>query len=95
MAFTQATSPATHINAIDFTGDIPAASWSDHTTSLGYGAALGYDIVRNEHGRFAAVVAIESQGIGAIPVRANNGATSTEPEALTCLSITLGVAYAY
>jgi hypothetical protein len=93
-SFTHADSPAAHISAIDFTGDIPAASWSDQSLSLGYGAAVGYDIVRNDYGRFAAVVAVESQGIGSIPVRSNAGGTGTEGESLTCRSITLGVAYA-
>jgi hypothetical protein len=94
-SFTHASSPAAHISAIDFTGDIPAASWSDQSLSLGYGAAVGYDIVRNEYGRFAAVLAVESQGIGPIPIRYNNGGTGNEGESLTCRSITLGVAYAH
>jgi hypothetical protein len=40
-----------HISAIDFTGDIPATSWSDRTTSLGYRASIGYDVLTSENGR--------------------------------------------
>lgn len=95
LAFTRATSPAQHINAIDFTGDIPAQSWSDRSTSLGFGAAVGYDILANPHGRFAALLAFDSQGIGKIPLRQNKGQVSSVPDDLTCRSITLGVAYRY
>lgn len=95
VAFARASSPAARINAIDFTGDIPARSWSDRTTSLGYGAALGYDIGASGRGRFAALVALESEGIGKIPVRRNDGQISQLPQDLRSRSITLGVAYRY
>jgi hypothetical protein len=46
VSLTRASSPAARISAIDFTGNRDATSWSDHTTRLGYGAELGYDITR-------------------------------------------------
>lgn len=95
LAFTRASSPAQHISAIDFTGDIPAQTWSDQTTSLGYGAAVGYDILANQHGRVAALLAFDSQGIGKIPLRENRGQISSVPDDRTSRSITLGVAYRY
>jgi hypothetical protein len=95
VAFTDASSPAAMLNNIDFFGAVPAASWSYHTTSLGWGAALGYDLIRTKHGRFAPVVAVESQRIGAIPFRDNYGEISKDDESFSCSSITLGVAYAY
>jgi len=95
VAFTHASSPAMMLNNIDFFGDVPAASWSSHTTSLGWGASLGYDIVRTKHGRFAAVVGVEFQGIGTIPYRDNYGAIAQPFESFSCDSITLGVAYTY
>ncbi|HET9990073.1 MAG TPA: hypothetical protein VFQ65_16195 [Kofleriaceae bacterium] len=95
LAFAHASSAAQHISAIDFTGDIPATSWSYQTTSLGFGAAVGYDIVRTESGRFSGVVGLDRQGIGPIPIRSNAGGTGTDPDSLSTTSITLGVAYAY
>ncbi|HTL33676.1 MAG TPA: hypothetical protein VL326_11145 [Kofleriaceae bacterium] len=95
LAFTHATSPAQHINAIDYTGDIPAQSWSNRSTSLGLGAAVGYDILANQHGRFAALLAFDSQGVGKIPLRENQGQISSMPDDRTCRSLTLGVAYRY
>jgi hypothetical protein len=95
VAITDADSPAAHISSIDGEGDIPARSWRTTTTSLGYGAAFGYDVVRNQYGRLAAVVAVESQGIGEIPLRDNGGGIGTTGEARTCRSITFGVAYRY
>jgi hypothetical protein len=93
VSFTRASSPAAHINAIDFTGDIPAASWNDHTTSLGYGVAFAYDFIVDEHGRLAALVAIESQGVAEIPIRYNDGSTGSDRQDLTSRSLTFGVAY--
>ncbi len=95
VAFAHANSPAKFINAIDFFGPIPAASWRYHTTNFGWGVALGYDIVRNKHGRLAAVVGVEFQGIGTVPHRYNSGAISAESETFSSSSVTLGIAYAY
>ena len=95
LAFAHARSPAAHINAIDYTGDIPAASWRQQTTSLGFGAGIGYDLLIDPHGRIALLAGLERQGIGTIPVRENAGATGSEPQALTTISFTLGVAYHY
>jgi hypothetical protein len=50
-------------------------------------------MVVNEHGRVAALVAIESQDIAEIPIRSNDGATGSDREDLTCRSITFGLAY--
>jgi len=95
MAFASASSPAQHISAIDYTGDIPAASWSYSSTSLGFGASAGYDFVRSSYGRFGAVIALESQSVGTIPERTNMGGTGSEPQALRSTAFTFGVAYSY
>lgn len=92
VALTRASSPAAHINAIDYFGDIPDASWSDHSMSLGYGAMGAYDFVANEYGRLAGFVAVESQGIGEIPTRYNNGQLGSEPSQRS-MSLTVGAAY--
>lgn len=92
VSFAHATSPAMHINAIDYTGDIPAASWSDRSTNLGFGIAVGYDFVKNEYGRIAGFLAIDSEGTGNIPSRTNNGSISYA-DGVTCRSLTLGVAF--
>jgi hypothetical protein len=95
LAFSSATSPAQHINAIDYTGDIPAASWSYSSTSLAFGASVGYDFVRSSSGRFGAAIAVESQGVGTIAERTNMGGTGSEPQALRSTAFTFGVAYSY
>jgi hypothetical protein len=95
VAFAHANSPAKFINAIDFFGPIPDASWRYHTTNFGWGVALGYDVVQNKHGRLAAVAGVEFQGIGTIPYRYNTGAISAESETFSSSSVTLGVAYAF
>lgn len=95
VAFSFATSPAAYISAINYSGDIPAAAWSDQTIGLGFGGGLGYDVNVNAYGRFAVIVGVESQGIRSIPMRDNNGGTGSEPEDLTTVSFTLGAAYRY
>jgi len=95
VSLSRASSPAAHINAIDFTGDIPAASWSDRTTSLGYGAALGYDVDVTQQGRWAVLLTLDFQGIADIPFRNNNGYTTSVNENLTSRSLTLNMAYRY
>jgi len=95
LAFTHATSPAQHISSIDYTGDIPATSWSDNSASLGFGAAVGYDFLRSSSGRLGGFIALESQGIGTIPERSNGGGTGSEPQSLRSTAFTFGVAYSY
>jgi hypothetical protein len=95
VSVTRASSPAMHVSAIDFTGDIPAASWSDRTTNLGFGVAVGYDFLQNQYGRVAGLVTLESQAIGPIPIRSNSGSTGYESESQASRSITIGIAYRY
>ncbi|HEY6032916.1 MAG TPA: hypothetical protein VIV58_01620 [Kofleriaceae bacterium] len=94
-AFAHAKSPAVFLNNIDSYGQVPAVAWRYSTTSLGFGAAVGYDLVRNEYGRVAGVLGIDVQGIGAVPLRNNMGAIGRDSTALTTTSLTLGVAYSY
>ncbi len=97
VALTRASSPAAQVNAIDYYGDIPAASWSERTTSLGYGVGAGYNIGAEEYGGLAAFVTVDSQGIGKIPTRSNSGQIGSDPQTggLRSLSVTVGVAYQY
>jgi hypothetical protein len=94
VAFKHATSPATHINAIDYTGDIPAASWSDRTTALGVGAAVGYDFPKTAYGRFGVSVSLESRPVGGVGFRRNDGGQTFTSEEFTTQSLTLGLTYA-
>ena len=95
LAFIHASSPAQHVDSIAFSGDIAATSSRDHNTSLGFGIALGYDLVRTVHGRFAGFAAIDVEGIGGIPIRDDQGPIGDASNGLSCESLTLGVAYAY
>jgi hypothetical protein len=52
-------------------------------------------VARFRHHLGDAVVALESQGVGTIPVRSNMGGTYSEPQALRSLSFTHGVAYSF
>jgi len=95
VAFAHASSPAVFLNNIDSYGQVPAVSWRYSTTSLGFGVGAGYDLSKNEYGRVALVLGVDSQGIGPIPVRDNAGRTGKDSSALRTTSLTLGVAYAY
>ena len=95
VAFTHAQSPAAHIEATDFMGDIPAASWSDRTTSVGFGIGCGYDVVVTRHGRLGPVFAFDYEGIGKIPVRRNNGDTDLPAGDATSVSFAVALAYRY
>lgn len=88
-SLSHATSPAARIDAIDFTGNIPASSWSAWSLGLGFGAALGYAF----DGRWSAMLAFESQAIGPILIRQNDGTTGIESDRLTNRSFTIGVSY--
>jgi len=94
-AVAHASSPAVFLNNIDAYGQVPAVAWRYSTTSLGFGVAVGYELVRNEYGRVSGVLGIDSQGIGPAPLRNNRGAIGKDSTDLTTTSLTLGVAYAY
>jgi len=94
-AFTHAHSPAAMVSNIDYFGSVPEASWRYSTTSLGFGVAVDYNIVDNENGRVAAVLGVDYEGIGSVPVRDNYGHTGREYFSMTTTSLTLGVAYTY
>jgi hypothetical protein len=87
----RASSPAKRISAIDFTGDIPAASTTDYTYGLGFGATIGYDV----QARWALVATFTSEGIAKIPLRGNDGSFANEPEDVTARSLTAGIAYRF
>lgn len=95
VAFVHASSPAQHVDSIAFSGDIPAVSSRDHATSLGFGVAIGYDLMRTAHGRVAALAAFDLQSIGGMPFRVDSGPIGATSAELSCESLTLGVAYAY
>ena len=95
VAFAHASSSAVFLNNIDAYGQVPAVSWRYSTTSLGFGVGVGYDLVRNEYGRVAAVLGMDRQGIGPAPLRDNTGRTGKDSTALSTTALTLGLAYAY
>lgn len=94
IAIAHASSPAQFVAAIDYYGQIPEATWKKSSTSLGGGATIGFDLVKRVYGRLAATGAVEYQNIGPIANRANDGRVS-ESEALTSISVTIGIAYRY
>ena len=95
VAFAHATSPAVFLNNIDSYGQVPAIAWRYSTTSLGLGFAVGYDISKNEYGRIAVMLGLDSEGIGPIPLRDHGGAVLHTTETERTTSLTLGLAYAY
>lgn len=95
VGFMNATSPAMHVNSIAYTGDIPSAAWSDRSTGLGLGAAVGYDVLRTDQGRVGVVVAFDWQSVGHIANRGSRGEIESEQQTTTCRSLSLGLSYAY
>jgi hypothetical protein len=95
VAFAHASSPAQFINNIGAYGQVPAISWRYRTTSLGLGLAVGYDITKNEYGRVAVMLGLDSQGIGPISLRDHTGQVLTPEGTQRTTSLTFGLAYAY
>jgi hypothetical protein len=95
LAFAHATSPAQFINNIGAYGQVPAVSWRYSTTSVGLGLAVGYDISKNEYGRVAVMLGLDTEGIGPIPLRDHTGVVRKPDATQRTTSLTLGLAYAY
>ncbi|MFT3698767.1 MAG: hypothetical protein QM831_36810 [Kofleriaceae bacterium] len=87
-------SPAQSISNISFTGQIPAASMSNTSTHLGFGAAIGYDFLHSTYGRGGVYLAFERQDIGPLPVRYSGGYLSGNSDT-NAMSYELGLSYAY
>lgn len=96
VAFAHASSPAQFINNIGAYGDVPGVSWRYSTTSLGLGGAIGYDFTKNEYGGIAVMLALDSEGIGAIPLRDHTGMIVRQQDATErTTSLTFALAYNY
>lgn len=93
VSYKHATSPATHVSAIDHSGDIPAASWRERTTELGVGVAVGRDLWKTAYGRAGLFAAIDVESVGGLGVRDNDGTARFSSASFTLVSVTAGVAY--
>ena len=62
----------------------------------GLGGAVGYDLAKNEYGGIAVMLALDSEGIGAIPLRDHTGMIVRQQDATErTTSLTFALAYNY